>query len=290
MTESEALNCMEFKHLKSILEKHNLWAKKSLGQHFLTDESICQRMVQHLNLKDQTVVEVGPGPGSLTDILLKTDARFLIAIEKDKRFIDILKELKNPINTAFTIVQADALNVSIPILLREQGYSGPYHIVANLPYNIGTELLIRWINDIEHIASITVMLQREMVDRMTAQVDTKEYGRLAILLQSCFEVQEVFQIPPQAFIPPPKVWSSVAYLRPFKEIPEPGVLKSLGKLTNMAFSHRRKMLRASLGKSLSLPLWRNLCDTLDIDETKRPEQLDTSTFLAMAQICNKELI
>ena len=87
---------MEFKHLKSILEKHNLWAKKSLGQHFLTDESICQRMVQHLNLKDQTIVEVGPGPGSLTDILLKTNARFLMCIEKDQRFIDILKESKTP--------------------------------------------------------------------------------------------------------------------------------------------------------------------------------------------------
>lgn len=281
---------MEFKHLKSILEKHNLWAKKSLGQHFLTDESICQRMVQHLNLQDQIVVEVGPGPGSLTDILLKTDARFLMCIEKDQRFIDILKEFEAPPSTTFKTLQADALNISIPVLLSEQGLPGLYHIVANLPYNIGTELLVRWISDIEQILSITVMLQREMVDRMCAQVGTKEYGRLAILMQSCFEVQEVFQIPPEAFIPPPKVWSSVAYLKPLKQIPEPTVLKTLGKLTNMAFSYRRKMLRASLGKSLPLPLWRNLCDTLDIDETKRPEQLDTHTFLAMAKICSKESI
>lgn len=281
---------MEFRHLKSILEKHNLWAKKSLGQHFLTDESVCQRMVQHLDLKDQIVIEVGPGPGSLTDILLKTDARFLMAIEKDKRFIDILKEFESPPNTAFAIVQADALNVSIPFLLLEQGHQKPYHIVANLPYNIGTELLIRWINDIEQIFSITVMLQSEMVDRMCAQVGTKEYGRLAILMQSCFEVQEIFQIAPSSFIPPPKVWSSVAYLKPFKKIPEPSVLKTLAKLTNMAFGHRRKMLRASLGKSLPLPLWQKLCDTLNIDETKRPEELDNSTFLAMAQICSKEPI
>jgi 16S rRNA (adenine1518-N6/adenine1519-N6)-dimethyltransferase len=281
---------MEFKHLKSILEKHNLWAKKSLGQHFLTDESICQRMVQHLNLKDQTIVEVGPGPGSLTDILLKTNARFLMCIEKDQRFIDILKEFDVAPSTIFKILQADALNVSIPALLSEQGHPGPYHIVANLPYNIGTELIVRWIADIEQILSITVMLQREMVDRMTAQIGTKEYGRLAILMQSCFEVQEVFQIPPEAFIPPPRVWSSVVYLKPLKEIPEPGVLKVLGKITNMAFSYRRKMLRASLGKSLPLPLWQKLCDTLDIEETKRPEQLDTHTFLAMAKICNKEQI
>ncbi len=281
---------MEFKHLKTLLEKHNLWAKKSLGQHFLHDESVCQRMVHHLNLKEQTVVEVGPGPGSLTDILLKAQPAFLLAIEKDQRFIDILKEFEVPSSTAFKIVPADALNVSISALLGEHGNPGPYHIVANLPYNIGTELIVRWISDIENILSLTVMLQRELVDRMTAKVGTKEYGRLAIIMQSCFEVQEVFQISPEAFIPPPKVWSSVVYLKPLKQIPEPSVLKTLGKLTNMAFCYRRKMLRASLGKSLPLPFWRNLCDTLNIDETKRPEQLDTHTFLAMAQICSKEQI
>jgi 16S rRNA (adenine1518-N6/adenine1519-N6)-dimethyltransferase len=281
---------MEFKDLKSILEKHNLWAKKSLGQHFLMDESVCERMVQNLNLKGQTVVEIGPGPGSLTDILLKSQPDFLLAIEKDQRFIDILKEFETPENTTFTIVQADALNVCISKLLNEHGKAGPYHIVANLPYNVGTELLIRWINDIENITSITVMLQREVVDRMTALPGTKDYGRLAIVLQSCFDVQELFQISPEAFIPPPKVWSSVAFLKPRKDVPEPNVIKTLGKLTNMAFCYRRKMLRASLGKSLPLTLWQKLCDTLNIDETRRPEELDTHTFLAMAQICSKEQI
>ena len=112
--------------------------------------------------------------------------------------INILKEFENPVNTAFTIVQADALNVCISKLLSEHGKAGPYHIVANLPYNIGTELLIRWIGDIENIISITVMLQREVVDRMTALPGTKDYGRLAIVLQSCFDVQELFQISPEA--------------------------------------------------------------------------------------------
>lgn len=281
---------MKFQQLKTILEKHNLWAKKSLGQHFLHDESVCMRMVQHLNLKGQTVIEVGPGPGSLTDILLKTEPAFLLLIEKDQRFIKILKEFTPSSNTAFHIEQADALNICISELLKSHKKPGPYHIVANLPYNIGTELLVRWVNDIKHIASITVMLQKEVVDRMIAKPGTKDYGRLAIVLQSCFDVQEVFQISPEAFIPPPRVWSSVAYLKPHKEQPEPIVLATLAKLTNMAFSQRRKMLRVSLGKMLPLTLWQNICATLEINETRRPEELDTHTFLAMAQICSKEKI
>lgn len=281
---------MEFKRLKAILEQHQLWAKKSLGQHFLHDEAICERMVQHLQLKGHTVVEVGPGPGSLTDILLKEEPGFLLLIEKDQRFIDILKEFTPSGNTQFMIEQADALNVCISELLKSHEKTGPYHIVANLPYNVGTELLVCWVKDIEHIASITVMLQKEVVDRMIAKPGTKDYGRLAIVLQSCFDVQEVFQISPEAFIPPPKVWSSVAYLKPLAQQPAPNVLATLAKLTNMAFSQRRKMLRVSLGKMLPLTLWQNVCDTLSINETRRPEELDTHTFLAMAQICSNEKI
>lgn len=281
---------MKFQELKTILEKHNLWAKKSLGQHFLHDESVCVRMVQHLRLKGDTVVEVGPGPGSLTDILLKTEPGFLLLIEKDPRFIEILKEFERSSNTQFHIEQADALNICISELLKKHATTEPYHIVANLPYNVGTEMLVRWVNDIKHIASITVMLQKEVVDRMIAKPGTKDYGRLAIMLQSCFDVQEVFQISPEAFIPPPKVWSSVAYLRPIAQQPDPAVLVTLAKLTNMAFSQRRKMLRVSLGKMLPLTLWQNICDTLKINETRRPEELDACTFLAMAQICSKEKI
>ncbi len=288
--DTKVLFIMKFTHLKTILEKHQLWAKKSLGQHFLSDESVCQRMVQHLSLKGETVIEVGPGPGSLTDILLKERPALLFAIEKDQRFINILNEFEIPADTIFNILQADALKVSISQILKDHQVNKPCRIVANLPYNIGTELLIRWIDDINNIESITVMLQREVVDRMRAEVGTKDYGRLAIVMQSCFMVEEVFQIPPEAFIPPPKVWSSVAYLKPLEQLPDPKVIKTLGKLTNSAFCQRRKMLRASLGKSLPLTLWQKICDTLNIDETHRPEQLDAKTFLAMAEICNQEQI
>ncbi|MCE2716319.1 MAG: 16S rRNA (adenine(1518)-N(6)/adenine(1519)-N(6))-dimethyltransferase RsmA [Pseudomonadota bacterium] len=276
---------MEFQRLKATLEKHQLWAKKSLGQHFLHDESICQRMVQHLQLKGQTVVEVGPGPGSLTDILLKEEPGLLLLIEKDQRFIEILKEFAPSPTTEFAIEPADALKVCISDLLKTHGKEAPYHIVANLPYNIGTELLVRWLDDIKNIGSITVMLQKEVVDRVKAGIGTKDYGRLSIIMQSCFEVHEMFQIPPEAFIPPPKVWSSVMYLKPKKELPEPKVLKTLEKLTATAFSQRRKMLRVTLGKALPLTLWQNLCTTLDIQETMRPEEIDAQTFLAMAKAC-----
>lgn len=281
---------MEFNRLKATLEKHQLWAKKSLGQHFLHDESICLRMVKHLRLKGQTVVEVGPGPGSLTDILLKEEPGFLLLIEKDQRFIEILKEFTPAPDTTFTIEQADALNVCISDLLEFHKKATPYHIVANLPYNIGTELLVRWIRDIRNISSITVMLQKEVVDRIRARLGTKDYGRLAIIMQSCFETQEMFQISPQAFIPPPKVWSSVVYLKPRAEVPEPHVLKTLERLTATAFSQRRKMLRATLGKALPLTLWKNLCVNLDIVETMRPEELSPQTFLKMAQTCSTENI
>ena len=280
---------MEFSLLKTILEKHQLWANKSLGQHFLHDETVCQRMVKHLHLKDSAVVEIGPGPGSLTDILLKEGPKFLLAVEKDQRFINILKEFHITEGTHFNVVQADALNTSIPQLLKSMDQQGHYHIVANLPYNIGTELLIRWIADINNIASITVMLQKEVVDRMRAKVGGSDYGRLAIILQSCFEVQELFRISPQAFIPPPKVFSSVAYLKPKQNIPSSDVLKTLEKLTAMAFCYRRKMLRSSIGKSLPAIVWQEVCDTLKIDETKRPEQIDVQTFIAMANLCNNKI-
>lgn len=279
---------MQFQQLKALLERHQLWAKKSLGQHFLHDEGICQRMVRHLHLRDEVIVEVGPGPGSLTDILLKEEPKFLLLIEKDQRFIEILKGFKPAENTSFEIEPADALKVSVSNILKKHEIITPYHIVANLPYNIGTELLIRWIDDIKAIASITVMLQKEVVDRIKARVGTKDYGRLAIIMQSCFEVQEMFQISPQAFIPPPKVWSSVVFLKPKEKIPSKEVLKKLEKLTAKAFSQRRKMLRATLGKALPLTLWQNLCTTIGIDETMRPEELSAQIFLAMAELCSTE--
>lgn len=275
-------------NLSDILKKHNLWANKTLGQHFLHDTNVCNRMVSHLNLKDQVVVEIGPGPGSLTYVLNELPLKASFAIEKDQRFIEVLNEITAG-NKNFNLINADALKVNISEVLQNQGITQKFHIIANLPYNIGTELLIQWIQEIENIESITVMLQKEVVDRIRAKPDKKDYGRLSVIMQSCFKVQELFRIPKGAFIPPPKVLSSVVYLKPLKEIQPLKTLDTLGIITQLAFSKRRKMLRSSLGKSLPEKLWTELCDKLKIDEALRPEVIKPEIFLEMAKLCQHKI-
>lgn len=275
---------MQNESLIDILKKHNLWANKSLGQHFLHDISVCQRMLSHLKLQDQVVVEVGPGPGSLTRVLKDQPLKFLAVIEKDSRFISILDEISNQVKN-FTCIEADALKTSITKTLSNLGFNEPYHIIANLPYNIGTELLVNWTEDLKHLASITVMLQKEVVDRIRAKVNSSDYGRLSILMQNCFKVQEMFRVPPGAFVPPPKVLSSIVYLEPLKELPNLGTLQTLGKITHIAFSQRRKMLRSSLGKQIPLTMWEQICAKLAIDDSKRPETITPQVFYQMAELC-----
>lgn len=275
---------MQNESLIDNLKKHNLWANKALGQHFLHDISVCERMLKHLNLENQIVVEVGPGPGSLTGVLKNLSLKFFLAIEKDARFIKIIDEITAQ-NSNFSCLEKDALKVSIPKTLADLGYTEPYHIIANLPYNIGTELLVNWTEDLNYLASITVMLQKEVVDRIRAKVNTEDYGRLSILLQNCFKVQELFRVPPGAFVPPPKVLSSIVYLEPLKTLPNPEILKTLGKITQIAFSQRRKMLRSSLGKQISLDLWQQICAQLSIDDAQRPETITPETFYQMAELC-----
>lgn len=274
---------MQNESLIDTLKKHNLWANKALGQHYLHDISVCRRMLKHLNLENQIVVEVGPGPGSLTRVLKDLPLKFFLVIEKDSRFIKILDEITaNQKN--FSCLEADALKTSIPKTLSNLGFNEPYHIIANLPYNIGTELLVNWTDDLKHLASITVMLQKEVVDRIRAKVNTSDYGRLSILLQNCFKVQELFRVPPGAFVPPPKVLSSIVYLEPLKILPNPEILKTLGQITQIAFSQRRKMLRSSLGKQIPLNIWQEICVKLNIDDSKRPETITPQTFYQMAEL------
>lgn len=275
---------MQNESLIDTLKKHNLWANKALGQHFLHDISVCSRMLKHLNLENQIVVEVGPGPGSLTGVLKNLPLKFFLAIEKDARFIKIIDEITAQ-NSNFSCLEKDALKVSIPKTLADLGYTEPYHIIANLPYNIGTELLVNWAEDLNHLASITVMLQKEVVDRIRARVNTGDYGRLSILLQNCFKVQELFRVPAGAFVPPPKVLSSIVYLEPLKNLPNPEILKTLGKITQIAFSQRRKMLRSSLGKQIPLDLWQQICAQLNIDDAHRPETITPEIFYQMAELC-----
>lgn len=264
--------------IKETIDQFGLATKKSLGQHFLLDSNITTRIAASAGeLKDATVIEIGPGPGGLTRALLETDAKQVIAIEKDERCMAALQPLKEHYGERFTLIEADALTVS-PVSLCE----GPRAIVANLPYNVGTELVTRWITELYHDAqayrSITVMLQKEVAERITATRGSKEYGRLSVLAQSICTAYPLIELPPGAFSPPPKVTSTVIQLKPKPRAEFP--LDALERVTKAAFGNRRKMLRQSL-KSLRVDAeaW---CGSLGIAPTDRAEQLTVEQFILLA--------
>jgi 16S rRNA (adenine1518-N6/adenine1519-N6)-dimethyltransferase len=227
------------------------------------------------------VLEIGPGPGGLTRALLARGAR-LVAIERDPRCIRALRPLEAAAAGQLTLIEADALDVDILVLGQQLGTAGEWVIVANLPYNIGTELLVRWLHRLDWIASLHLLLQKEVVARITAAPGTSDYGRLAVLCQSLCAVRRCFDLPPGAFHPPPKVTSSLVELCPraATERPRGDALASLEAVTRAAFGQRRKMLRSSL-KSLTgdpAPLFA----ATGIVPERRAETLTLEEFAALA--------
>lgn len=264
--------------IKDTIEYHGLAAKKSLGQHFLLDMNITGKIARSAApLEGVHVIEIGPGPGGLTRALLETDAKQIIAIEKDTRCIAALAVLRSMHGERFVLKEEDALAVSLPSLV-----PAPRAVVANLPYNIGTELVVRWLTewyrDADAYRSITVMLQKEVAERIAAPVDTKPYGRLAVLAQFITTPTMLFDLPPGAFSPPPKVHSTVIQLK--RRDHEDCALEALEKVTKAAFGNRRKMLRQSL-KSVreDAIVW---CESVGIDPTRRAETLSVQEFVALA--------
>ncbi|MBA4274207.1 MAG: 16S rRNA (adenine(1518)-N(6)/adenine(1519)-N(6))-dimethyltransferase [Alphaproteobacteria bacterium] len=269
---------MTLPSIKETIDFYGLATKKSLGQHFLLDSTITTRIAKAAgNLSGVTAIEIGPGPGGLTRALLESDARQVIAIEKDARCIEALQPLKAHFGERFILLEEDALRVS-PLSLCE----GPRAIVANLPYNVGTELVTRWISELYHDAgayqSITVMLQKEVAERLSAMRGGKDYGRLAILAQAICSTQGLMELPPGAFSPPPKVTSTVIQLKPKPRADF--ALDALERVTKAAFGNRRKMLRQSL-KSLRVDA-ESWCESQGIAPTERAEQLTVEQFIALA--------
>jgi 16S rRNA (adenine1518-N6/adenine1519-N6)-dimethyltransferase len=259
--------------IKEQLEAHGLLANKSFGQHFLLDLNITRKIVRLAgNLDGATVIEVGPGPGGLTRAILETNAAQLFAIEKDTRFIPLLSELGDP---RLTLIAGDALKTHIPL-----PDDTPVHIIANLPYNVGTELLIGWLHQIERYAQLTLMFQLEVAQRITAPVGHNHYGRLAILTSAVANATLAMKLPARAFTPPPRVDSAVVTITPKAEQPDPKLLKALERVTAAAFGQRRKMLRQSL-KVLS---GADLCDRAGIDPSLRGEVLTLEQFLTLAAL------
>jgi len=265
--------------LRDVIARHELAARKSLGQNFLLDLNLTARIARASGpLAGITVVEVGPGPGGLTRALLAEGAGHVIAIERDARCIAALEEIAAVRPGRLTIINADALTVDMAALAPPSA-----RIVANLPYNVATPLLIGWLKSEPWppwYESMTLMFQREVAERIVAAPGSKAYGRLGVLAGWRTHAEILFDVSPRAFTPPPKVTSSVVRLTPRAEpmACDPAVLE---RVTAAAFGQRRKMLRQSL-KTLGYDAQRLLAQT-GIEETRRAEEIDVAGFVALAR-------
>ncbi|WP_333590244.1 16S rRNA (adenine(1518)-N(6)/adenine(1519)-N(6))-dimethyltransferase RsmA [Brevundimonas sp.] len=259
--------------LRETLDAHGLSAKKSFGQHFLLDLNVTRKIARLAGpFEGRAVIEVGPGPGGLTRALLESDAGRVVLVEKDPRFVPLLSELDDG-SGRLTIVQADALKVQEADLV-----DGPAHLVSNLPYNVGTALLIKWLTGPWTPHALTLMFQKEVAERIVAAPGDDAYGRLAVISQAVCEAKLVMHLPAAAFTPPPKVASAVVHLVPRADRPAPDLLKRLERVTAAAFGQRRKMLRSSL-KPLGGAA---LCQAAGIEPDARAEVIDLAGFLRLA--------
>ena len=264
--------------LREVIRRHELAAKKSLGQNFLLDLNLTARIARAGGrLEGATVIEVGPGPGGLTRALLAEGAKRVVAIEKDSRALGALAEIAARYPGRLDVVEADALATDMAALAGE----GPARVIANLPYNIATPLLTGWVAADRWPPwwdGLTLMFQREVAERIVAKPGDEAYGRLAVLCGWRCEANIAFDVNPQAFTPPPKVTSSVVRLTP-RQAPLPCPIRDLEAVTQAAFGQRRKMLRQSL-KSLGDAA--ALLETAGIEPTRRAEEIPVEGFVALA--------
>jgi len=259
--------------LRESLAAAGLAARKSFGQHFLLDLNLTRKIARLAGpLDGATVIEVGPGPGGLTRALLEAGAN-VIAVEKDPRFRPLLEALAARAAGHLTLIEGDALELGPGALPAGAA------IVANLPYNVATPLLIGWLTGPLSPSSMTLMFQKEVAQRIVARPGSKDYGRLSVIAQALCEAQIVMDLPARAFTPPPKVDSAVVRLTPRAERPSPAIVEALQRVTAAAFGQRRKMLRSSL-KALG---GEALCAAVGVDPSRRAEEVAVPQFLAMAE-------
>lgn len=266
--------------LRDVIETHGLAARKSLGQNFLLDLNLTGKIARQAGALDGCdVLEIGPGPGGLTRALLAEGARKVVAVETDPRCLPALAEIADAAPGRLEVLSGDALQLNpLPHL------QAPIKIVANLPYNVGTELLVRWLTPPSwppFWQSLTLMFQREVAERIVAQPGSKAYGRLAVLAQFRCDARICFELPPQAFSPPPKVTSAVVHLT---ALPAPRFQadpRVLSEVVARAFNQRRKMLRASLkGVVLDIQM---VLESVGIDPQRRAETLTLQEFCALSE-------
>lgn len=262
--------------IKESIQAYGLAAKKALGQHFLLDPTICERIAAlGGNLKTRHVIEVGPGPGGLTRALLASEAESIHAIEIDCRAWALLEEISAYYPNKLTIIGKDALKLDATTLC-----PAPRQIIANLPYNVATPLLIQWLRQGHAWERLVLMFQKEVAERICAAPNSEAYGRLAVLSQFCADCSIAMILPPGAFSPPPKVHSAIVLIIPKENQPSPALFKAMEQVTAAAFGQRRKMLRTSL-KSLG---GEKLLQKANIDPTRRAETLTIEEFSSIAQL------
>lgn len=269
--------------LAQTVEQFGLRTKKSLGQHFLLDEPLCESIVRLAgDISPLHIIEIGPGPGGLTRALLSGGAASICTAEKDARAIPALMQLQNHASGRLTIMQEDAMQLDCTQLT-----PAPRAIIANLPYNIGTSLVVRWLHDLhrnpECYQQLLLMLQLEVGERLAAKPASKAYGRLSVMAQWLCDVELRMIVPKEAFTPPPKVESVMVQLRPLTKPRFDAPIQQLEKVLATAFQQRRKMLRSAL-KPLGIT---SQLASLGIDETLRPDQLSIEQFATLARTIDR---
>ena len=265
----------ELPSIREVLKKNNIRIHKSLGQNFLFDINLTDKIVNKSLPIMPTVIEIGPGPGGLTRSILKKKPNVLFAIDKDFQSKIMLHDLKKIYKDRLEIIVEDALNYPIWNL-----GNPPRQVIANLPYNTGTKMLTLWLKYINHFDMMTLMFQKEVADRIVAKPGSKKYGRLSILVNWLTKSTKLFDIPNSAFFPSPKVKSTVVQLKPYKDPLYDVTFESLERITQMAFSQRRKMLKSSL-KEID---GENILISLNISPNLRPEELSVIEFCKIAKI------
>ncbi len=274
----------ELPSLRETVEAHGLMAKKALGQNFLLDRNITDKIINTSLMKQnktdfsgEYVFEVGPGPGGLTRSVLSRNPKKLTVVEMDERCIEIMQEIREKVGKdKLEIIEGDALKQDF------SKFKGkPKNIVSNLPYNISVPLLVGWLKQIENFDSLTLMFQKEVADRICAPTKCKDYGRISILSQLLCKIERLFDINPNCFVPAPKIWSTVVLFRPKHANIDNKLLEKVEKLTTQAFSQRRKMIRQSLKSVQGLE---EKCLAIGLNLTMRAEEITPEQYLELAKL------
>lgn len=271
--------------ISDFIERYNLKALKSLGQNFILDLNLTDKIAKSVpNIQNSVVVEVGSGPAGLTRALLKNNAKKVIAIELDNRAIGILRELQQTYGDRLEIIESDALLVDFKMLKSKYASDCDFRICANLPYNVSIPLTAKWLFDADIINSMTLMFQLEVGERITAKPKTKDYGRISIVSQITNDVKILFKVPRTCFTPAPKVTSCIVEFRAKPTQPSTELLLKLTEVVKQAFSERRKMVRSTLKPLFaSAEEMLEVFSVLGIKETQRAEEISPEMFFELSK-------